>query len=588
MLFVIMVFAVLFMRLFYLQVIEGKTYRRLSESNSIRLQSIEPPRGLILDRKGELLVDNRPSFDLSVVPKDTKPLEDTIGKLAQYIQVPKEKILNKIRRNRSVLPYKPILLKQDIGRDVLARIEVHRFDLPGITVNVKPVRHYLGSHAAAHLIGYLSEISTHELASGKDLGYRVGDSIGKFGVEKAYERFLRGERGGRQVEVNAVGQVVSVLRTVAAKPGYNLHLTIDRELQERAESLLSGKAGAVIAMEPHTGHILALVSSPSFDQNTFVSGMSHEQWSSLSSNPKRPMENKGVQGEYPPASVFKIVTAIAGLEEGIIDEQTTIHCPGFYTYGDRSFRCWKKNGHGTVDVVKALSESCDVFFYQVGKRLGIDKLAWHTKASGFGERTGIDLDNEAKGLVPTADWKKRRTGDAWQGGDTLSVAIGQGYNLATPIQVLVLTAAVANGGERYLPIIVSSITSANGELVQKYSPQIVGRLSAGKKTLEIIRKGLWQAVNTPSGTAWGVHLETIQMAGKTGTAQVISRKTDAETPEGELAENQKPHAWFVAYAPENESKIAVVVIIEHGEHGSSAAAPIAKELVKTYLSPKRS
>lgn len=586
MFFVVVAFAGLFMRLFYLQIIEGTTYRRLSESNSIRLQIIDPPRGLIFDRKGELIVDNRPSFDLSIVPRDTKPLEDTIEKLAQYAGIAGERTLNRIKRTRGILSYQPILLRQDIGRDVLAKIEAQRFDLPGITVNVKPVRHYLGSHAAAHLIGYLSEINAQELNREQDLDYRVGDCIGKFGVEKAYESFLRGERGGRQVEVNAIGQVVSVLKTVEAKPGYNLNLTIDRVLQERAEILLSGKAGAVIAMEPYTGHILALVSSPFFDPNAFVNGMSHEQWSSLSSNPKRPMENKAVQGEYPPASVFKIVTAIAGLEEGIIDEETTYNCPGFYSYGDRTFRCWKKEGHGVVNVVKALSESCDVFFYQVGQSLGIGKISAHALESGFGALTGVNLDNESKGLVPSADWKKRRTGNAWQGGDTLSVAIGQGYNLATPIQTLVLTAAVANGGKRYLPLVLSSITSADGELIQEFSPQIAGRLSAGKKTLDIIRKGLWQAVNTPSGTAWGVHLEAIQMAGKTGTAQVISRKTGTETPEGELAENQKPHAWFVAYAPEDDPEIAVAVIIEHGEHGSSAAAPIARELVQTFLSPR--
>jgi len=583
MLVVLVAFTVLFVRLFYLQVIEGRAFRRLSESNSIRLQIVDPPRGLIFDRNGVLIVDNRPSFDLSIIPRDTKPLDETVDKLSRYVQIPGEAIHEKIKRSRGSLSYKPILLRRDIGRDVLAAIEVHKFDLPGVTVKVRPVRHYLSNYAAAHLIGYLSEINTNELRGGEYPGYRAGDFIGKFGIEKAYEAFLRGERGGRQVEVNAIGQVVSVLKTVPAKPGHNLHLTADRKLQERAESLMAGKAGAVVAMEPDTGHVLALVSSPSFDQNAFVSGMSHAQWSSLATDPKRPMENKAVQGEYPPASVFKIVTAIAGLEEGVIDEQTTYNCPGHYTYGDRSFRCWKKGGHGTVDVVKALSESCNVFFYQVGQKLGIDKLAWHAKAGGFGSPTGIHLDKESVGLVPDADWKERRTGIGWQGGDTLSVAIGQSYNLTTPIQVLVMTAAVANGGVRYRPMILDSIASADGKPIQKVHPHAVGNLSAGKGTLDVIRQGLWQVVNTPAGTAWGSRLSGIEMVGKTGTPQVVSRSTDEEIPEDEIADNLRAHAWFTAYAPAKAPRIAVSVIVEHGEHGSSAAAPIARELVKTYL-----
>lgn len=584
--FVLAAFAVLLLRLFYLQVLEGDTFRRQSESNSIRLQIIDPPRGLIFDRRGALIVDNRPSFDLSVIPKDAEPLEDTIGKLSQYIDIPKEKLLSKIKRQRGSLSYRPILLKQDIGRDLLAAVEVHGFDLPGITVNVKPVRHYLDDHNAAHLIGYLSEIGADELKIRRYGDYRPGDFIGKFGIEKALEGSLRGKRGGRQVEVNAIGQVVRVLKTVEAIPGHNITITMDKALQKRAEDLLVGKVGAIIAMVPDTGHILALASAPSFDPNAFVSGMSHEYWSALSSNPDRPMENKGVQGEYPPASVFKIVTAIAGLEEGVIDEETIFNCPGFYAYGDRVFRCWtwKKGGHGAVNILAALAESCDVFFYQTGRRIGIDRLALHSKASGFGVPTGINLDNEARGLVPDEAWKKGRTGTPWQGGDTLSVSIGQSYNLATPIQVLVLTAAVANGGTRYRPLVLDAITSARGELIQKNHPEIIGKLSAGEKTLDIVRRGLWQVVNTPKGTAWRVRAKDIAIAGKTGTAQVVSRKkAEEKANDDDIADNLKAHAWFTAYAPADAPQIAVTVIIEHGEHGSSAAAPLAVDMIKMYL-----
>lgn len=586
MLFVLCFFTALFLRLFYLQVIEGEEYRRLSDSNSIRLQILNPPRGLIFDRTGELMVDNRPSFDLSVVVKDAGSIDRTIEKLSEYVNISKEKLMAKIRHSRGIMPYKPILLKQDIGRDMLAAIEVHRFELPGIVINAKPVRHYISERNAAHLIGYLSEINSDELKSREYRGYKSGDFIGKFGIEKAHEKYLRGRGGGRQVEVNAIGQIVRILKTVEAQAGHNIYLTIDKELQQKAEDLLYGAAGAAIAMEPSTGNILALASSPSFDQNAFVNGMSHEQWASLVSNPFSPLGNKAFQGEYPPASIYKIVTAIAGLEEGIIDEKTTFNCPGFYKYGDRIFRCWKKHGHGSVAVVRALAESCDFFFYQVGEKLGIDRLAWHAKESGFGSPTGINLDHELEGLVPTTVWKKHRTGIAWQGGDTLSVAIGQSYNLATPIQVLVMTSAVANGGIRYKPTILKAINSAEGEIIKKSKPEIIGGLSAGKQTLEIVKKGMWEAVNKKSGTAWIAHIDGMEISGKTGTAQVVSRKKNDTKRDVDLAHHLKPHAWFTAFAPKDNPRIAVTVIVEHGEHGSSTAAPIARELIRTYLTKK--
>ena len=585
---VVAVFVVLIARLFYLQVIEGEEFRRLSENNCIRLQSIEPPRGLIYDRNGILVVDNRPSFDLSIVLKDARPIEQTIEKLSRYINIPASKLMSKIKRNKGISFYKPVMLKQDIGRDTLAAIEAHKFDLPGVEVNVRPRRHYINKRCAAHLIGYLSEINSNELKSGKYPGRRVGDFIGKFGVERAYENFFSGKHGGRQVEVNATGQVVRILKTVDAQAGHNIFLTIDQPLQQKAEELLEGVAGAVAAMDPTTGDILAMASSPSFDQNAFVRGMSHEEWDSLASNPFRPMENKAVQGEYPPASTYKIITAIAGLEEGVIDENTTFYCPGYYKYGDRKFRCWKKRGHGSVNIIKALAESCDVFFYQVGLKLGVDRLAWYAKACGLGSPTGINLDHEAPGLIPTAAWKKRRTGIAWQKGETLSVAIGQSYNLVTPIQMLVLISAVANDGTIYTPSILKKIETAEGKIIHDVNNpsgngKFAGRLPASRQTLKLVKKGLWEVVNKRCGTARIAHIDGIDISGKTGTAQLVSRKANDNTYEEDRASHLKAHAWFVAYAPSDDPEIAVAVIVEHGEHGSSAAAPIARELIRTYL-----
>jgi penicillin-binding protein 2 len=580
---VLAVFAVLLLRLIYLQVIRGEEYRLLSLNNRIRLQSIDPPRGLISDRNDYVLVENRPSFDVSVTLKDAGEVEETIKKVSKHLMVPSEELMLKLTASKGVSAYKPILLKKDIGRNALATIEAHKHDLPGIAVNVKLRRHYLNVQDAAHLIGYLSEISPDELAAKLYPGRRRGDFIGKYGAEKAYENYLRGTRGGRQVEVNANGQVVRVLKTVNAKPGQNVYLTIDHALQKKAESLLRGVAGAAVAMDPGSGRILALASSPSFDQNFFASGMSHEQWDSLISNPFRPMENKAIQGEYPPGSTYKIITALAGLEEGVIDEDTEVSCPGYYRFGNRTFRCWKRGGHGRVKILKAITESCDVYFYKVGELLGVDRLAWYAKASGLGSPTGINLDKEAKGLIPTAAWKKRRTGVPWQKGETLSIAIGQGFNLATPLQMVGLTAAIANGGTRYRPMILEAIKSPDGRIIHQSQPEVIGKVPISERTLELVRTGLWAVVNSDHGTARGSRLADIEISGKTGTSQVIGRKKDDTRSENEMPAHLRPHAWFVAYAPSNAPIIAVAVLVEHGEHGSGAAAPVARELIKIYL-----
>jgi penicillin-binding protein 2 len=581
--FALAAFVVLFIRLVYLQAIMGDEYRRLSLNNSIRLQNIDPPRGRIYDRNGDLLVDNRPSFDVNITLKDAAPLKQTLKKMSRYLQTPADVLISQIKQTKGASAYQPRLLKQDVGRDTLAGLEVNKYDLPGVSVNVNLRRQYIHERMAAHLIGYLSEISPAELKSGSYPDCRSGDLIGKFGAEKRYENLLRGKRGGRQVEVSANGLVMKILKTVDAEPGHNIYLTIDQRLQQRAEALLKGVVGAAVAIEPGTGQILALASSPSFDQNVFVGGITHEQWDSLISNPFRPMSNRAIQGEYPPGSTYKIITALAGLEEGVIDDQTILNCPGYYRYGNRVYRCWKKGGHGKVDIIKAVEESCDVFFYQVGNRLGVDRLAWYAKAFGLGSPTGIFLDQEAHGLIPTAAWKQKRIGIPWQKGETLSVAIGQGFNLVTPIQMAVLAAAVGNGGNRYQPIILDRIQSVDGEIIQKNEPRLTGKLPISPLNLERVKLGLWKVVNGEHGTARGSRLADIDMSGKTGTSQVVSRKEDEALAEEDIPIHLRAHAWFVAYAPSEQPTIAVAVVVEHGEHGSGAAAPIAREIIKTYL-----
>ncbi len=577
-------FAILLMRLFYLQIIEGEEYRRLSDNNCIRLKSIDASRGLIFDRNRDLLVDNRPSFDLSIILKDAKPLDETLNKLSVHIGMTPEEIRDAIKRHKGRFSYQPILIKSDIGRDTLAAVEANKFDLPGIAVDIRPLRHYIHPQSASHLLGYLGQINTEELRSGKYPEAKGGDYIGKFGMEKIYQNYLTGKRGGQQVEVNATGQTVRVLKSVQPKPGHNIFLTIDYKLQALAETLLEGEAGAVVAMDPNNGHVLALASSPSFDQNAFVSGLSSDEWNSLISNPLRPMTNKAIQGLYPPASTYKIVSAIAGLEEGIIDPETSVLCPGYLKYGDRVFRCWKRWGHGNMDLTDAIAQSCDVYFYQLGQKINIDRLAWYAKACGLGQKTGIKLDHEAAGLVPTAAWKKKRFGTAWQGGETLSIIIGQGYNLATPLQMAVLTAAVANGGVRMKPLVLKSIETVEGKTVYQSKSEKLGVLPASRETLQHVKQGLWHVVNEQRGTAGIARIPGLDVCGKTGTAQVISRRKNEIESEEEYERELKPHGWFVAYAPCESPSIAISVIVEHGEHGSSAGGPIARELIKLYLS----
>lgn len=577
-------YIVLVSRLFYLQIIEGREYRRLSENNCIRLQRIEPQRGMILDRNGVLLVDNHPSFDLVVTPKDAVPLKKTARTISELLGVSYSSIYAEIDSQKQPA-YLPVVIKQDIGRDTLGIVEVHKYELPGVTVVVKPKRNYVNGDSAAHLLGYVGEISPRELKMDFYRDYRVGDKVGKYGVERLCEQVLRGKPGGRQVEADVKGRIVRVIENVSPVSGGKLYLTIDHRLQKMGEKLMADKAGAVVVMDATNGEILALISSPAFNPNDFANGISHEKWNALISDEGRPLRNKAVSSEYPPASTYKIITAMAALEEGIIDENTTHFCGGYYEYGGRQFRCWNRWGHGRVNVVDALAESCDVFFYQVGQKLGVDRLEKYAKGCGLGSKTGIGISHEASGLIPSSSWKKRRFGVPWQGGETLSVAIGQSYNLVTPIQMLIAIAAVQNHGYRLKPSIIRAIGEKDAEYKKNtagMNSRFSGMLPVKDKHLEIVRKGLLKAVNGGQGTARVMRINGIEIGGKTGTAQVVGRKEGSKKWSADYPEHLKPHAWMIAYANSQEYKISVVVFVEHGEHGSGTAAPIARDMIKYY------
>ncbi|MFO7885565.1 MAG: penicillin-binding protein 2 [Desulfobacteraceae bacterium] len=585
---ILLAFAVLFVRLLYLQLIEGEEYRRLSENNCIRLESVEASRGLIYDRNGALLVDNRPSFNLRIVLNDAMPVEKTLEKLAKCVDVPVEVFKEKICEKPGFSRYKPCLLKSDLSRDQLAVVEAHKFDLPGVSIDIQPRRNYIYKKRAAHIIGYLGEINKQELVSGRYPGVRSGDSIGRYGAEKVFESYLRGTRGGQQVEVDASGRLVRVIKRVESVPGKNIFLTLDNALQKKAESLLSDKAGAVVAIDPNNGDVLVMASAPSFDLNDFIGGISFEKWKALLNDPRRPITNKAIQGEYPPASTYKAVTAIAALEEGAVNRKTSWFCPGHYKYGNRVYRCWKKWGHGEMRLVSALEQSCDVYFYHAGEEVGVDALAQYARGCGLGRVTGIELDNERPGLIPTSSWKETRYHVPWQGGETLSLAIGQGFNLVTPLQMAVFIAAVGNDGTIYRPRILKSLQVPGKEPVEIREPEILGGLPAGIETLHLVKQGLFNVVQGDRGTARGIRLNTVDISGKTGTAQVFTIKNRDRDRKEKLAYHLRDHAWFVCYAPSEEPEIAVSVLIEHGEHGSTAAAPIAGEIIKTFMDKKKS
>ncbi|MCG8549297.1 MAG: penicillin-binding protein 2, partial [Desulfobacterales bacterium] len=528
-------------------------------------------------------VDNRPAFDLTIVLEDAKPLEETLERLAELTGDSCEALTATIKKAGRSAFYKPLVLKRDISRDLLAVIEAHQFDLPGIHIDIEPTRNYIHKKTAAHLIGYLGEINKEELASGKYPNVRSGDSIGRYGVEKSFEADLQGKRGGHQVEVDVNGRVIKILKTVEPVSGKDLVLTMDLALQQKAESLLGEDDGAVVALDPSNGDVLVMASSPSFDQNDFIGGISSKKWQALRDNPGRPMNNKAIQAEYPPASTYKTITALAGLEEQVIDRNSTFFCPGFYKFGNRRYHCWNRYGHGNLNVEDAIAQSCDVFFYQTGEKLGVDTLARYAYGSGLGRLTGIRLAHERPGLIPTSVWKKKRFKEPWQAGETLSISIGQGFNLVTPLQMAVFIAAVGNNGTLFRPRLVKSVQDAKGQVVREIEPEITGGLPASKKNLAIVKEGLLKVVHGDRGTARRIRLPGVQIAGKTGTAQVFSRKAGEKFNNEKLRRTLQDHAWFVCYAPAQDPKIAVSVIIEHGEHGSSAAAPVAKELIHAYL-----
>lgn len=579
------VFLSLVGRLVFLQIIQGERFTYFSENNRIRLKKIPGTRGMVFDRRGQLLIDSRPSFDLLFVREDAGDPETTLRHLAAFLGRDNGEFLSLLEENKTRQRFEEIVLGKDIDWRTVVAVESHQLDLPGVTLRIRPRRSYLSNSMAAHLLGYIGEINSKQLKAQKEKGYTMGDEIGQFGLERRWEDFLRGQNGGQQVEVNALGRRVRVLHEVEDVPGQSVFLTLDRDLQETAHEALQGKEGTIVALDVNNGAILALVSRPAFDPNVFARGITAEEWRALAGDRLHPLNNKAVQGQYPPGSSFKIVLAIAALEEGVVQPETPLTCAGSMPFGNRVFRDWKKEGHGAVDLHKGLVQSCDVYFYQLGQRLGIDRIAHYAREFGLGEKSGIALDDEKAGLIPDTAWKQQRFGQPWFPGETPSASIGQGYVTVTPLQMANLMAAVANGGTLYRPWFVRRVESLDGTLIREYGPEKIRSIPLKESTLKHVRSALSAVVNSGAGTGGRAKSNTVEIAGKTGTAQVAEMK-GAFVKSEQLSYFIRDHAWFVAYAPADNPEIAVATLVEHGGHGGAAAAPLAKKVIEKYIALK--
>jgi penicillin-binding protein 2 len=560
-----------------LQIAEGEYYERLAEGNRIRLIPVMAPRGTIYDRNGDILATTRPGFTVSLLQVNAPISEEVILKVAKILNMPPQEIQDRLAQHKG--SFDPVRLKSDIGPEIMAMIEERRNDLPGVVIEIQPTRNYVYNELAAHVLGYVSEISDSEIKNLKEAGYKAGDLIGKFGLEKKFDRDLRGVDGGGQMEVDANGRPIQVLGKKDPLPGNNLVLTLDAQIQATAEKAIaehlnylrttlknsSAHAAAVVVLNPKTGEILALANSPTFNPNLFTGGISTTEWKKINENIYHPMENKAISGEYPPGSTFKVITATAALELGKVSPEEKIYDSGRHWLVPEKGNAGQ-SALGWLNFRQGLSMSNNVYFYEMGYRLGIDNIEKYARMFGLGERTGIDLQGEAEGLVASRSYKKRVYQEDWYVSETFDAAIGQGFNLATPLQMAAVISQIANWGSYYRPHLVSKIVKADGTLVKEFQPELIRQLPISRNSLNLIRTSLRDAATMPGGTS-AVYFSDfpIPVAGKTGTS---------ENPHG------KDHGWFMAFAPYEDPTVAIVVIADQGGFGVVAAAPIAKKILE--------
>ena len=559
---ILFIFLVILIRVGWLQIVEGEKFLRLSQTARLRLIPLANPRGLIVDRNERVIADNTASFSIGVIPESLENPEKTLLKLKSiFPDIDLRKAEVKVKKVKN--PFRPVVLKEGIDISKVTYIEERGEEFPSVVILSQPVRSYPYGKLLSHIVGYLGEVNKNELKNLSFLGVEAGDLVGKTGIEEVYNSYLQGEKGGRQVEVDVYGRVLKTIFQKDPLPGDTVYLTIDVNIQKIAREEMGDRKGVVIIANPYTGEILSMLSLPSFDPNLFARGISGEKWLELSRNPENPLENRAVRGEYPPASTFKIVLVTAALETGKATPFTKFYCPGYYKIGKRIFKCWKKEGHGWLNLKDALIHSCDVYFYQLGLKLGVKNIIHYARLFGLGKPTGIDLGSEKKGFLPTPEWKEKLYKEVWYPGDTANLSIGQGYILVTPIQMLDLISAVANGGYLVRPHLVKKIVDENGNTVFNFTPEKVKKIPISKSTLEFLHEALAGVVKR--GTGWRANNKVVKIAGKTGTAQ--------------LAGDKNPHNWFIGYAPADNPKLSIVVLVENKKEEISIAPQIAGRIL---------
>jgi len=574
---VALIFLILAARLWQLQIIQGSEYGLRAERNRIRTIQLVAPRGTIADRNNTPLVENRSSFNVVLYREWMENREKTTRFITEKLGVTREDLEARLRRGKNTGLYHPIVLKEDVGISDISVIEAHKRDHPEVQLSTEPRRLYHYGRLAAHLLGYVGEISEKELASNMFPDSVSGSQIGQSGVERMYNRILFGKDGSRQVLVNSMGQEVGRLEEIDSVIGGEIQLTLDLDLQSIAEKSLEDKVGAIVAMDPRNGEILAMASAPSFDPNDFSTRISEEKWAELKNHPDRPMQNRAIQNSYSPGSIFKLIMSDAGLEEGLLEDNPAVTCKGAANYYGRTFHCSQKDGHGPLRLEQAIAKSCNIFFYDLGRRLGISKIAKHAQALGLGLPTGIDLPGERSGVMPSPEWKMKARRSKWYAGETISVSIGQGAVSATPMQMLRAMSALATDGLLTTPHVLLR-AEGTGANTMKWPER---RIPIGSENARRIRQGMWESVNT-YGTGHNAAIPGLDICGKTGTVQVISNEGKRQS-----GEDFEDHSWFAGFAGRDNPEIALVVFLEHGGKGGVAAAPLARQIFGAYYDKKK-
>jgi penicillin-binding protein 2 len=576
-------FAVLAVCFWYLQVLQYESFVEMAENNHQRTLALRAPRGVLFDRHGKILVQNRDALNISLVREQASNFDQSVRLLAAVTGVEERAVRDVVERNRFVPRYRPLMIVHDASMDQVAAVAARRRELRDVMVEQVPTRAYPDREFGAHLFGYVGEITEPQLGRPENHGLTSGAIIGQAGIEQTYNKLLMGKDGAKLVNVNSMGREIKEVDRIASVEGTRLQLTIDYDIQKAAQDGFesTGYQGSAVMLDANSGEILSLLSRPAFDPNSFSGGIDAKTWGRLLTDPLRPLQNRAIQGRYSPGSTFKIAVAVAGLEEGIVTPEFRAFCPGGATFFGRYFKCHVGGPHGSVDLRRAIEKSCNVYFYTVGNMVGIDRLHKWATALGLGMMSGIDLPHEIEGIMPSTAWKKARTGEKWYAGETISVSIGQGQVSVTPISLAVMMMTVANGGTRYQPHLVRAIDEGKGWTPYAAPPpKAIARMK--QSTIDAVHDGLWMVVNG-AGTGGKARLEGRNVAGKTGTAQVISLQGRQRA--GKTTRDLRDHGFFVFFAPAKNPEIAGVVFAEHSEHGSSAA-PIARHMIDTYFAKK--